>query len=222
MYVCIYTAISIGFEQEQYTFFEPPSRRQFDISIVKENGRRSEQTFEVIVDASSNMTNPYHPASPDEDYDHDLTRVLFPPNQESIAWSFGLVSNEDRKENSAFRVTISPNFTESPSFTSGGSLFNETLIVIQDAQSKKNIRYYSSCMHACMQIHDTFLLLLHADRIGFGQSVYTVHESSGQISIPIFSYINVASSDDLTANFTTFGGTAVEGTIIYVRNIMQV
>ena len=141
----MYIAISIGFEQEQYTYIEPPSLRLFDISIIKENGRRSEQTFEVTVDVSSNMTNPYLPASPDEDYAHYLTRVIFPPDQESIAWSFGLVPNEDPEDIEAFIATISPNFTHFPPFaTGGGRVFDEAVIIIQDNQSKRGIKRVSA------------------------------------------------------------------------------
>ena len=88
------------------------------------------------------MTNPFLPASPSDDYDHPpFLQLSFLPDQESIAWTFDLVPNEDLEELEAFRATISPNTTGSPTFqTSGGTLYNETLIVIQDAQSKKKIK----------------------------------------------------------------------------------
>ena len=136
----MHAAISIGFEQQQYAFTEPPHLKLFDVLVIKEDGRRSEQTFEVIFNVSNDMTSPYLPASPDKDYEHPpVRRVVFPPDQESIAWSFGLVPNEELEEIEAFRVAIAPNSTGYPTFnTSGGSLtvFNEALIVIKDAQSK--------------------------------------------------------------------------------------
>ena len=93
----------------------------------------------MIVYVSSNMTNPFLPASPSEVYDHPpFLQLLFPPDQESIVWTFELVPNKDLEEVEAFRATISPNTTGYPTFlTSGGSLYDETLIVIQDAQSRK-------------------------------------------------------------------------------------
>lgn len=95
----------------------------------------SEQTFQVLVQVS-NMTNPFKPASLGEDYRTVATLpIIFPSDQQHIPWEFELLSNEDLEDNEAFRVTIS-SVGDSNFFTNGSSLHNETLIVINDAQSK--------------------------------------------------------------------------------------
>ena len=105
--------------------------------LVKEGNQMTEQTFQVLIQVS-NQTNPFQPASVDEDYQTRATvPTIFPPDQLHVPWEFELLSNEDPEENEAFRVTLS-SVGESKFFTNGSSLFNETLIVIQDAQSKKS------------------------------------------------------------------------------------
>ena len=130
-------AIVIGFEEPWYTFIEPPFLESFHVLLVKEGNQMTEQTFQVLIQVS-NQTNPFQPASVGEDYQTRATiPTTFPPDQLYVPWEFELLSNEDPEENEAFRVTLS-SVGESKFFTNGSSLFNETLVVIQDAQSKKS------------------------------------------------------------------------------------
>lgn len=129
-------AITIGFEEPNYTFIEPPFLRSFHILLVKEGNQISEQTFQVLIQVS-NLTNPYQPASLGEDFQITATvPIIFPSDQLYIPWEFELLSNEDPEENEAFRVTLS-SVGDSSFLTNGSSLYNETLIIIQDAQSKQ-------------------------------------------------------------------------------------
>ena len=129
-------AITIGFEEPNYTFIEPPFLRSFHILLVKEGNQISEQTFQVLIQVS-NLTNPYKPASLGEDYQTTATvPIIFPSDQLYIPWEFELLSNKNPEENEAFRVTLS-SVGDSSFLTNGSSLYNETLIIIQDAQSKQ-------------------------------------------------------------------------------------
>ena len=137
-------AIAIGFEETQYTFIEPPFTKSFHVSLVKEDNRISEQTFQVLVQVS-NSTNPFQAASEGEDYQTMATlHLIFPPNQQFISKEFRLLPNEDIEENEAFRLILSS--VGHPSFlTNSTSLYNETLVVINDAQSKSVLK------NICMQ-----------------------------------------------------------------------
>ena len=100
----------------------------------------SEQTFQVLIQVS-NLTNPFQPASLGEDYQITTTvPIVFPSDQQYVPWEFKLLSNEDPEENEAFRVLLS-SVGDSNLFTNGSSLYNETLIVIKDAQSKQSNHY---------------------------------------------------------------------------------
>ena len=145
-YLLCISAIKIGFENPNYTFIEPPFLKSFHISLIKEGNQMSEQTFQVLVQVS-NMTNPFQPALLGEDYQNPtILPILFPSNQEHISWEFVLLSNEDPEENEAFRAAVSS--VGSPSFiTYGSNVFNETLIVIKDAQSK--LYYHDTKVPTC-------------------------------------------------------------------------
>lgn len=109
----------------------------FHVLLVKEGSQLSEQIFQVLVQVS-NLTNPFQPASLGEDYQTIATvPIVFPSDQQYIPWEFELLSNEEPEENEAFRVKIS-SVGDSNFFTNGSSLYNETLIVIKDAQSKQS------------------------------------------------------------------------------------
>lgn len=126
----------IGFEEPRYTFVEPPFLESFHVLLVKEGNRMSEQTFQMLIQVT-NQTNPFQPASVGEDYQTRATvLVTFPSDQLHVPWEFELLSNEDPEENEAFRVTLS-SVGESTFFANGSSLYNETLIIIKDAQSKQ-------------------------------------------------------------------------------------
>jgi hypothetical protein len=113
----------------------------FHILLIKEGNQMTEQAFQVLIQVS-NLTNPFQPASEGEDYQTTVTiPITFPSDQLHVPWEFELLSNEDPEENEAFRVTLS-SVGDSHFFINGSSLYDETLIVIQDAQSKqiKSIR----------------------------------------------------------------------------------
>lgn len=104
--------------------------------MAKEGSQISEQTFQVLIQVS-NHTNPFQPASLGQDYQTIATLpISFPPNQLHISWEFELLSNEDPEENEAFRVTLS-SVGDSYFFTNGSNIYDETLIIIKDAQSKQ-------------------------------------------------------------------------------------
>ena len=109
----------------------------FHVSLVKEGGRLSEQTFEVEIQVSD-MTNPFLPASPGEDYNHPTNiSVLFRADEEFVLWYFEILPNSNPEENEAFHAQVSS--VDFPHFlTSSSSIFAETLIVIKDSQRKSS------------------------------------------------------------------------------------
>ena len=127
-------AIRIGFVKPNYTFTEPPdSIKIFSIPLVKEDGRVSEQKFNLQIDVS-NMTNRFQPATSGDDYERGRSNITILPDQQTVMWEFKLISNEIAEENEAFRVSISS--VGHPKFLNDNNdVFNTTTIVINDPKS---------------------------------------------------------------------------------------
>ena len=94
----------------------------------------SEQTFTVQIEVS-NMTHPFEPATLGEDYNHYRFNVTFPPNQQTVEWEFELIPNEAPEENEAFRLILS-SVGHLEFLTDNNDVINETLIIINDPQSR--------------------------------------------------------------------------------------
>ena len=62
---------------------------------------------------------------------------------------------------------------------------------------------------------------IHTDLVGFSQNLYTVQERNNDMAIilKIFSYISITSFDDITVNFTTISGAAIEGNTFFTNKI---
>ena len=92
-------ALIIGFEEERYTYIEPLSDILiFNVALVKEDNRQSEQTFLVAVTVSSPNLEEISPATARDgvrlnDYNiagapNGFLTLLFPPNLQRRPYVF--------------------------------------------------------------------------------------------------------------------------------------
>lgn len=120
-----------------YNFTEPPvsSSKSFYIPLVKEDGRTSEQTFTMRIDVS-NITTPYQPATLNDDFTHQMfADIKIYPDNQSVLWEFELIPNEAPEKNEAFSVILS-SIGHTEFLTDSKNVYNKTVIVINDPQSK--------------------------------------------------------------------------------------
>ena len=137
--------IQIGFALAEYSFDEPEFETFVnDIVLVREGGRRSEQTFGVSISVGGTINRP--PATlefVDEDRaDYRLTSpadfifLTFPPDRQNITFSFILFRDDLPEGTEAFRVTStsSPNFPNygSPSMGGTGAFASTDVLIIDD------------------------------------------------------------------------------------------
>jgi hypothetical protein len=119
--------------KDNYTFIEPPTVKSFSIPLIKEGGRRSEQTFDLQIDVT-NMTSRFQSATFDDDFKHEIINIQMHPEQQTVMWEFELIPDDLPEENEAFRVTVSS--VGYPKFRSDNQhVFNTTTIIINDPQS---------------------------------------------------------------------------------------
>ena len=138
-----YTAINIGFEQERYTVFEAiegAPDKLIPIPIIKENGQKSELTFQVI--ATLTLGSGPTAAQPGEDLEANppVQRQPFRPDEQEIDYRFELF--DDTPENpdvpeltETFQIQLSladEGLTNINLAAGGGSLFATATIVIID------------------------------------------------------------------------------------------
>ena len=137
--VCIssHSAISIGFEQQYYTFIEPPFEEEYHIFLATEDGRKSEQMFMVsTVMVPVDDSDFYEQATVGEDFiAKDVFRqILFEPFIQRVQYNFTLLSDNVTEVKEAFSVqcfvsmgneSLSPNH-----------LPHQATIVIIDSESE--------------------------------------------------------------------------------------
>ncbi len=137
----LYVAISIGFQFEQYTFFEP----QFDttitnVTLIKEGGRITEQVLGLLVTYTAGT------ASFEVDYALEGTMNLktqrrnILPNAQNTTISFILQTDEIPEGTETFRVSSSSLAQEGfPTFEAPTTTFTSATISILD----NDCEYYS-------------------------------------------------------------------------------
>ena len=140
-------ALQIGFLQQSYNFTEPPRRRLFtDVIILKENDVITEQTYSVVITASTPTDSRLNAATPEPInggiYDYSLaepgqtftTRDITPEVQ-SIRFIFFLNGDTFPEGIESFQATITPS-EGFPTYGNPVTLFTSTLINIIDDDSK--------------------------------------------------------------------------------------
>ena len=133
----------IGFGQEVYSFIEPKSERLFsNVTLIKEDNRRSEQTIHIIASVhspSSGLRAATLRTPTTTTYDYRLSTpgssrtLIFPPDAQSIALPIFINSDDFLEGIEAFEARIIP-LSFFPSFQPpvSGSLFQNTEIRIID------------------------------------------------------------------------------------------
>lgn len=98
----MYVAIRIGFAQLIYTFLEPDFQLLVtEVTLIKEDDTISEQTFGVIVSVSNPTSTPSASLESTDNatsFDYSLgsgdTELRFPPNHQSIMFTFFLTPDD--------------------------------------------------------------------------------------------------------------------------------
>ena len=156
MLLFLLLGIQIGFALSNYSFDEPDFETVIsDIVLVREGGRRSEQTFLVTVSVGGTINRPTATLQSPEDEniaDYSLTTptnfvmLNFPPDRQNITLIFFLFRDDLPEGTEAFRATStpSPNF---PNFgpPSMGGAFASTDVLIFDDDRKLACKCAASC-----------------------------------------------------------------------------
>ena len=162
VFLFLLLGIQIGFALPQYSFDEPDFETIVnDIVLVREGGRLSEQTFQVLISVGDPVNIP--PAilefDDEERADYRLVtpsnfvRLNFPPDRQNITLSVILFNDDLPEGTEAFRVTStpSPNF---PNFgpPSMGGAFASTDVLIFDDDRKLACNGAASCYSVVLEI----------------------------------------------------------------------
>lgn len=134
-----------------YEFVEPEFETMFNVTLIRDDNRLSEQTFRVGIEVSD-PTGLVRPATPqmtasDTSYDYRVSTTIgqtffmvdFPPDLQSIPFTFFLNSDEVPEELEAFQASSTavvgfPSFF--PPLPSSNTAFQSTQIQIIDDDCK--------------------------------------------------------------------------------------
>ena len=156
MLLFLLLGIQIGFALPQYSFDEPDFETLInDIVLVREGGRRSEQTFEVTVSVGGTINRPTATLlTPGNENIADYSLAIpitfimlnFPPDQQNITFHIFLFHDDLPEGTEAFRATSTPsqNF---PNFgpPSMGGAFASTDVLIFDDDRKLACKCAAPC-----------------------------------------------------------------------------
>ncbi len=144
------TDIRIGFENASYTFVEPQEARNVTVTLEKQDGRISEQTFLVTIEASSNTPNAsISPATistlngdgsvSNNDYSisaqgENTVLLVFGPDDQTVDFEFTLYPDNITESLEAFQVRrIRTDFSGPPFLPpTSGALFSSSFILIAE------------------------------------------------------------------------------------------
>ena len=148
-------AIQIGFAQPVYSLNEPDFETiNRDIILVREGGRRSEQTFQVTISVSDTINIPaatlQFQFEDDNSADYrietgrDFVQLRFLPFQQNITLTVFLLSDGLPEGTEAFRATSTPsqNFPNFGPPSMGGAFASTNVLIIDD-----------DCKFACRVMH---------------------------------------------------------------------
>ena len=128
------TAIRIGFEFPVYTFEEEDGSLLNDTFLIKEDGRVSEQTFDVSVTTGPVIWS----TLPNADHEVDYTigqqprMIRFTPDQQQTPVSFAFFDDDYPEGSEVFELQSSNNATVQ--FTSG--TYPNTVVVMEENDGK--------------------------------------------------------------------------------------
>ena len=139
--------LQIGFVNQSYNFTEPRGRRVItDVVIMKENNVVTEQTYSVVITASTPADPRLNAATLEpvgggiHDYSlgqpgQTIRIIEFVPNVQSTRFIFFLNGDQSPEGVESFQLTITP-AEGFPTYRSPTTLFTTTLINIIDDDSK--------------------------------------------------------------------------------------
>ena len=174
--------------------------------ILKENGVITEQTYSVVITASTPTDSRLNPATPEPVgggiYDYSLadpgqtfTTRDIDPDVQSIRFTFFLNGDTFPEGIESFQATITPS-EGFPTYGNPTTLFNTTLISIIDDDSK------SKAIIIFMTLSISFLLIFLVAVVGFERPEYFVNETEGLVEICV-NVTNPPTTVDLVFNIIT-------------------
>ena len=145
--IIILIALQIGFLQQSYYFTEPRGRRLIrDVIILKENNVVTEQTYSVVITASTPPDPRLNPATPEpvgggiHDYSlgvpgQTFITKEFSPDVQNVTFNFFLNGDTFPEGIESFQASITPS-EGFPTYGNPVTLFPSTSINIIDDDSK--------------------------------------------------------------------------------------
>ena len=142
----LFLAIQIGFQQSTYTFMEPMELTLIeDITLIRENGILSEQTFGVSISASFaagvNSEEMFNIDYAFDDAGNNSLSLLFQPNVSEISVPFTLFPDDLFEGTEGFSLAIASQEADFPTFqlpamSIMGTAFANTQVQILDNDSE--------------------------------------------------------------------------------------
>ncbi len=147
-YACSYIDCTVGFARAEYEFAEPDVPTSFrNVTLLKEYGCVSEQTFSVGISISAPSTNisaaliEYHNTG--ESYDYSFPELLAPsffkvtflPREQNISLSFSVNADELPERLEGFQLSCTP-VEGFPTFKLPVDGHQQTQIQITDSDCK--------------------------------------------------------------------------------------
>ncbi len=136
-----HVAIRIGFENSSYSFEEPDSSTTYNISLIKENQRLTEQTFEVLLISFSGTSlnissgesySESGDSEPGDTFDdttkRETYRLTFSPSDQRLMYYFEEDSDDDPEDMEGYQIICRT--TRTPSFQPPITSFSITRIHI--------------------------------------------------------------------------------------------
>ncbi len=150
--ILYHVAIRIGFEYSSYSFEEPDRSTSYTISLIKENQRLTEQTFEVLLisfsgtgldissgdsysgsgDSGSGDSEPGDTF--DDTTERETYRLTFFPSDQRLMYSFEEYPDDDPEDMEGYQIICRT--TRTPSFQPPITSFSITRIHIENDDCK--------------------------------------------------------------------------------------
>ena len=136
--MCFFSDIQIGFAQSQYSFREPENETEFEIVLVRQGGRLSEQTFQVSISVGGSIDVPQATLGEDYRLTQSATRanfivLNFPPDRQNITLTVNLLFDSLPEGTEGFRVTSTPS-PRFPNFQPGDFAVTDVRIIDDDCK----------------------------------------------------------------------------------------
>ena len=112
----------------EYILFEPPMMNEFQIFLVTEDNRLSEQTFQLEFELSTFNSTNFHPIT---------TTAILKPSMMRVAFNFIISPGDNLMERMTFHLSsFNSSDHQYPTYLPPHKLYQETTIYVINAESK--------------------------------------------------------------------------------------